>query len=227
VADAWRTDARKLAHFIDPSAINGIGDQHRPALIQTPHRPGVGPLTILLGYASRKDVLSPLGQLDLVGARESATASFLGEPASFLEARLLTLILGPHREPLIQLRRWRRAADLLLEFGNALLGRLELLLRCLELLLRRLELKLQGCEQIDETFNTDPSFAHVLSQCLEGSWRSRAISGLLVQGESGAYVVYMLCEPSSQRQRAFPGVRLGGAVGYFRQWRFERGQDEG
>jgi hypothetical protein len=66
------------------------------------------------------------------------------------------LLFGPQRKRLVQFRCRRRAAQLLLEDGDEVRGRLELLLR-------RLQEPLLGREQIDETVGSDPSLVHVQS----------------------------------------------------------------
>src|ERR1700675_1734429 len=94
-----------------------------------------------------KNGFGAFGQRDLVLGHETTTPP-LTLALLLLAACFLPLFFGSHRERFIEVGR-RRAAHLLLEFSDAYVVRLELVLRCLELLLRYLELTLLRCEQID------------------------------------------------------------------------------
>ena len=68
--------AGNLAVLVLGAAIDFVGDQHRSAVFQTPHRPRVRQLAILFGHAFGKDLLGALGQLELVGGGEPAASTF-------------------------------------------------------------------------------------------------------------------------------------------------------
>jgi hypothetical protein len=70
----------------------------------------------------------------------------------------LALLFGPERKSFLHLGSW--VAALLFEFGNTLLGGLELFLG-------GLELTLLGRDQIDEAISTDPPLLSIQSKCLD------------------------------------------------------------
>jgi hypothetical protein len=120
--------AGDLAIVVAWTAIDLVSDQDGPAPSETPHGPGVRQFTIFLRYAFGITRLSDFSQLDLIAARQSATASLFGELEFFLVVPgLLPFFLGPHRERLVHLdgSGCCGRAGLVFEFGDALQCRLQ------------------------------------------------------------------------------------------------------
>src|SRR5262249_16824916 len=65
--------AGNFAILVTGAAIDLVSDEHAPTVKQTPHGPRMRKMTILFGHTFGKAGLGAFGELDLVGAVESAT----------------------------------------------------------------------------------------------------------------------------------------------------------
>src|SRR5205085_11160073 len=106
------------------------------------------------------DVLSSFRLGVLVGGADTATASFVCALASLLAAVLLPLLFGAHRKGFIELGCPGGSGRFLLKFGVALL-------EFGDSLLGGLQLTLYGRDQIDQSIGVDPSAEYIGLELLD------------------------------------------------------------
>src|ERR1700722_423928 len=98
--------AGNLAIPMSRSAIDFIGDQDAPTVLQSPHRPRMGELTLVRRNAFGIHFLGPLRPLDLVlGAVPAASSLRFALGPFLLAAFFLTLLFLPQGIRLFDFRR--------------------------------------------------------------------------------------------------------------------------
>ena len=149
-----------LAILVVWAAVNAVGNQHGPALFQTPDRPRVGQPAVAALDPVGIDLLGPFGSRDLVGGADTPAPPLVGAFAAFVAACLLPLLFGTQRKGFLELGSPGGGGQLLLEFGVALL-------QFGDSLLGGLQLTLHGHEQIDQPIGIDPAAADIFLELLD------------------------------------------------------------
>jgi hypothetical protein len=124
------------------------------AILKPPDDPGVGQLTIVGADALGIDILGPLRLGELVGGADTPASAFVLAFASLLATSLLPLLFGTHGEGFIDLGGTGSAGQLFFEFGDPLL-------EFGDMLIGGVELTLDGSEQINEPIGIDPTGAYI------------------------------------------------------------------
>ena len=145
-------DAGDLAILVVRAAINAVGNQHGPAIFQTPHRPGMGQPTIAVGGASGIYLFGPFRLRDLVGAANTAASPFGFVLAALLAAGRLAFLFGTQGKGLSKLGWPGRGRQLLLQFRDPLL-------KFGVAVFGSLQFTLQSRDQLDQPMSIDPAGA--------------------------------------------------------------------
>src|SRR5262249_17945517 len=106
------------------------------------------------------DILGPFRLGDLVGGADTPAASLVFAFASLLGAGLLPLLFGAHRKGFIELGSPGGSGQFLLKFGVALL-------EFGDSLIGSLQLTLYGHDQIDQPIGVDPSAEYIGLELLD------------------------------------------------------------